>query len=317
MYFIEGDYENAERHCEALARLITGRLHLLPALFWQFIAAADMQLSAVQMRGPRLPYHLHKDFRSLYFYNPSENIVNETLKDLGRFPVGSVFSMDTSPRTKRLLQGLHGLAHAQSRFDLDRTDIWAHIYDTSYLLAQLQVEVERNGSVEELIMFIGCQMQYWGMLTVFVAQPDVQTFQLRQFHQAISSVDPVTLCDHWIELTGSLDLLLWSLCNAGISVLQLTGSHNVATEQLPNWLQPYLEYIFERLLIENDEDLRAILQQMPFTGRWNGRACLSFEVWSGTNIATPSSISRHEPSSPPLNALYERLRLDFDDWIDV
>lgn len=317
IYFIEGDYENAERHCEALARLITGRLHLLPALFWQFITAADMQLTAVQMRGPRLPYHLHKNFRSLYFYNPSENIVNVTLDNLQNFPVGSVFSLDTSHRTKRLLQGLHSLAHAQGRFDLDRMDIWAHIYDVSYLLSQLQVDIESHGSVEERIIFIGCQMQYWGMLTVFVAQPDVQKLQLRRLRQAISSLNPDTLCDRWKELTGSLNLLLWILCNAGTTVLQLTGSHNVASEQLPNWVQPYLEHIFERLLIKDGEELRFILQQMPFTDRWNGRACLSFPVWSRSDITTPSSTSSHETSSPLPNSLFERLRLDFDDWIDV
>lgn len=282
------------------------------------MVAVDAYLSAVSLRGPSLPYHMHEDFRTLYFYNPNEIIVKAALNTLGKFPVGSVFSDENAPRTKRLLLGIHGLAHAQSRFDIGWTAAWANIYDVSYLLAQLQVEVEEHGSLEEHIILIGCQMQFWGM-NIFVEQTDIQKHQLRRLAQAITSMDPETLCARWLELTGSLDLLLWTLCNAGISVLHLSGPRVTATELLPDWLQPAVIYILERLQLTQPDDLRARLQQMPFTDPWNGRACKSAPVWSNTGVAAPYPKSKgcSGSCSAPVPTKFERLRKDFDYWLEA
>ena len=249
--------------------------------------STDMFLTAIRMRAPSVPYHMHEDFRTLYFYNPNETIVRATLDNLKKFPLGSVFSTEQAPRTKRLVQGIHGLAHAQTRFDIGWSAPWANIYDVSYLLAQLQVEAEQHGSLEEQIVVLGCQMQFFGIMTVFIEQTDLQSRLLGRLEQKITSIDPSDLCKRWLGATGSLDWLLWTLCNAGVSVLQLTGCRSLATEPLPNWLQRAVEYILTVLQLAQPDDLRARLQQMPYTEIWNGRACQSAQVWSNMGVATP------------------------------
>jgi hypothetical protein len=289
-------------------------LHLLPGVTWQIMSLADMYLSGVSVRAPSLPYHIIPEFRTLYSYNPNEMIIKAACDNLAKFPVGSVFSNEHSSRTKRLLQGMHGLSHAQNRFDIDWNAPWANIYDVSYLLAQLQMEIEQHGSLEELIVLVGCQMQFWGSMIWFLEQTDIQKHQLSRLEQAIASIDPSTLCAHWLELTGSLDLLLWTLCNAGVSVLQLTGSRNIATELLPGWLQPAVGYILERLQLSRPDDLRARLRQMPYTDLWNDRACQSAPVWSNTGVAAPSPKAKGSRQSSPslVSNKFERLRKGFD-----
>jgi hypothetical protein len=259
---------------------------------------------------------MHEDFRTLYFYNPNETIVKATLDSLTKLPVGSVFSKERAPRTKRLVQGIHGLAHAQTRFDIGWTAPWANIYDVSYLLAQQQLEVEQHGSLEERVVVIGCQMQFFGMMTVFVEQTDIQNHLLGRLEEAITSIDPSGLCERWLELTGSLDWLLWTLCNAGVSVLQLTGCHSLATGPLPNWLQLAVECILGHLQLSQPDNLRARLQQMPYTEIWNGRACQSAPVWSNTGTATPPPGSRESspPYTQPTPSKFERLRKYSDYW---
>lgn len=280
------------------------------------MVSMDMYLTTVRMRAPAMPYHMHKDFRTLYFYNPNEMIVKATLGNLTKFPIGSVFSEEQAPRTKRLVQGMHGLTHAQTRFDIGWTAPWANIYDVSYLLAHLQIEVEQHGSLEERLVVIGFQMQFFGMMTVFVEQTDLQTHLLSRLEQAITSIDPSDLCERWLELTGSLDWLLWVLCNAGVSVLQLTGCHSLATEPLPDWLQPPVEYILAHLQLSEPNDLRARLQQMPYTEMWNGRACQSAPVWSNTGTVIPPLVSRESspPYTSPIPSKFERLRKYSDYW---
>jgi hypothetical protein len=278
--------------------------------------AMDMYLSAVDLRGPSMPYHMHEDFRTLYFYNPNENIIKGALDNLKKFPVGSVFSDEQAPRTKRLLQGIHGLAHAQTRFDISWNAPWANIYDISYLLAQLQVEVEQHGSLEEQVALLGCQMQFFGNLAVFCRQTDIQSRQLSRLAQAITSIDPSDLCTRWLEATGSLDILLWTLCNAGVSFLHLTGACSIARGPLPDWLQPSIEHILERLQLSQPDDLRTRLQQMPYTDLWNGRACQSVRVWSKTEVASPSPEPEEcrQPCSAPTPSKFERLRRTLDYW---
>ena len=316
-YIIEGDYESAELHCQALAKLAPSRLHDIPHTVWPLMVSADMYLTAVRMRAPSMPYHMHEDYRTLYFYNPNETIVKAARDSLTKFPIGPVFSEEHAPRTKRLIQGIHGLAHAQTRFDIAWNAPWANIYDVSYVLAQLQVEVEQHGSLEDHIIVVGCQMQLFGMLTVFCEPTDLQNHLLHRLEQAIASVDPSDLCDRWLEHTGSLDWLLWALCNAGVSVLQLTGCHSLATEPLPEWLQPAVEYILNHLQLTQPDELSARLQKMPYTDIWNGRACQSAPVWSNTVITTPSPEPRD--SSPlysrPGLSKFERLRKHADYWL--
>jgi len=278
----------------------------------------DMYLTTVLTRAPSMPYHMHEDFRTLYFYNPNETIVKATLDNLTKLPIGSVFSEERAARTKRLIQGIHGLAHAERRFDISWNAPWANIYDASYLLSQLQMEIEQHGSLEEHIIVIGCQMQLFGMMIVFCEQTDIQNHLLHRLEQAIASIDPGDLCNRWLEHTGSLDWLLWALCNAGVSVLQLTGCRSLATGPLPEWLQPAVEYILEHLQLTEPDDLRARLQQMPYTETWNGRACQSALVWSNTRIATPTPGSRESsPSySHQTSSKFERLRR-YSDWLET
>jgi hypothetical protein len=316
-YFIEGDYDSTEVHCQALVRLVAGHLNTLPDIVWLSVVCVEMYLSGVSTRGFTLPYHLHPDFRSLYFYNPSENIINAASSSLSKLPAGTVFSKYHTHRTQRLMQGLYALVHAQTRPDLDWTAPWGHIYDVSYLLAQLQVEVERHWSLEEYIVLVGCQMQFWGMMTAFINHPDIQSHQLHRLAEAITQIDPSTLCARWLASTGSLDSLLWTLCNAGVSVLHLEGVGSVAAGALPGLLQPAVSFVFQQLQISGPEDLKTRLQQMPFTDRWNGRACRCFSTWSeAENAILPSlSMTSSHASVSPAENRFERLRSVFDHWL--
>lgn len=317
-YFIEGDYDSAEVHCQALASLVPTRINSFPSMIWQVVTAVDMYLSGIRVRGPTLPYHLHESFRSLHFYNPNENIVNAASRNLFQIPTGLVFSEDQAHRTKRLLLGLYGVAHSENRSDISCNAAWAHIYDVSYLIAQLQVEVERHGSLEEHIFLVGCQMQFWGMMTDFCYQPDVQRNQLRRLAQAITSIDPKALCDRWSASVGNLDSLLWTLCNAGVTTMYLKGNRSLAFEPLPHWLHPIVAYMIRELELKRPEDLKTLLQRMPFTDRWNDRACRAFPVWSEEEFITPSSTptSDSQLSSHPEMSKFERLRLNFDYWLE-
>jgi hypothetical protein len=290
---------------------------MLPVIPWQFIIAADMRLTGVHVRAPAFPYHLHKDFRTNCFFDPSSHIVEAALSNFRIFPVGSVFSMAHALGTNRLLQGLHGLAHAHARSDSDRTLAWGHIYDVGYRIAQLQVVVERHGSMEEQIILVGCQMQYWGMMLFLTHKPEIQRSQLRRLADIIAPVDPSTLCTRWEELTGSLDLLLWTLCNACISVLHQRKIGCCASECLPGWLKSAIEYIFEQMMIRCSYDLRARLEQMPFTQRWNDKACQHFHVWSKTGDIALKLAPNHSTASSPEKSLFQRLRMDLDVCIDI
>ena len=178
------------------------------------------------------------------------------------------------------------------------------------------MEAEQHGFLEEHIIVISCQMQLFGTMIVFCEQTDIQNHLLHRLEQAIASIDPGDLCNRWLKHTGSLDWLLWALCNAGVSVLQLTGCRILATGPLPEWLQRAVGYILEHLQLTEPDDLRACLQQMPYTETWNGRACQSAPVWSNTGIASPPSGSRE--SSPTYSnqtsSKFERLRR-YSDWL--
>jgi hypothetical protein len=292
-------------------------MHMLPAIPWQFIIAADMRMTGIRVRAPAFPYHLHKDFRTNCFFDPPSEIVEAALNNLRIFPVGPVFSTAQALRTNRLLQGLHGLAHAHARSDSDRTLAWGHIYDVGYVLAQLQVVVERYGSMEEQVILIGCQMQYWGMMRFLTHKPEIQKGQLRRLANIIASLDPVTLCSRWKKLTGSLDLLLWTLCNACVCVLHSGETGRYAGERLPDWLKSAMEYIFQQLTLRRPDDLRQRLKQMPFTQRWNEKACQYFEAWSKTGDITQKLASDQSPSSSSEKSIFQRLRMDLDIWHDT
>jgi hypothetical protein len=180
------------------------------------------------------------------------------------------------------------------------------MYDVGYLLAQLQVVVEREGAMEEQIILIGCQMQYWGMMLFLTHKPEIQKSQLCRLAHIIASVDPSILCSRWEELTGSLDLLLWSLCNACISVLHQRKIGCCASERLPGWL-----------MIRCPVDLRTRLEQMPFTQRWNEKACQYFDVWSKTGDIGRTSSSDDSTAPSSEKSLFQRLRMDLDIWHDT
>jgi hypothetical protein len=292
-------------------------MHMLPAIPWQFIIAADMRMTGIRVRAPAFPYHLHKDFRTNCYYGPPSHIVEAALNNLRIFPVGPVFSTAELLRTNRLLQGLHGLAHAHARSDSDRTLAWGHIYDVGFVVAQLQVVVECHGSMEEQVILIGCQMQYWGMMRFLTHKPEIQKSQLRRLANIIAFVEPSILCSRWEKLTGSLDLLLWTLCNACVAVLYSRESGCRASERLPDWLKSATEYIFERLALRCAEDLRARLEQMPYTQRWNEKACQYYQVWSKTGDTTQKSASNHSSSSSTEKSIFQRLRMDLDIWHDT
>jgi hypothetical protein len=43
-------------------------------------------------------------------------------------------------------------------------------YDIAYLIAETQVEIDKSRTLEEKLILIACQMQFWGMFAIFVPQ---------------------------------------------------------------------------------------------------------------------------------------------------
>ena len=84
------------------------------------------------------------------------------LDSLTKILIGPVLCEEHSPRTKQLIQGIHGLAHAQARFDIAWNAPWANIYEVWYGLGQLQMEVEHNGSFQDHLIVFGVKCSYLG-----------------------------------------------------------------------------------------------------------------------------------------------------------
>jgi hypothetical protein len=64
-------------------------------------------------------------------------------------------------------------------------------------------------------------------------------------------------------------------------------------------------------------DLRTRLEQMPFTQRWNEKACQNFDVWSKTGDISRASSSDDSTAPSAEKSLFQRLRMDLDIWHDT
>jgi hypothetical protein len=183
-------------------------------------------------------------------------------------------------------------------------------------MAEFQAETDRSGTLEQGIIIVGCEMQFWGVSKPFVPQSGIQSFQMDRLSQLIAAISPNALCTRWLESTNNLDLLLWCLMNAAGSALhqpQLSTSSK-SSQVLPTWLENHVNYLIELLDIVSPEDLEARMQKMPFSKEWNRPACRAF--FSGPRsygyVATDAMLLC-EPSV----GLFRDLRLLFDSDRDT
>lgn len=309
---VEGDYDTAETHCRALQAIMSQRSERLPGAVRQFLVGTDLRLTGVHVRAPLLSQQLHPNFRVPGFHDASSIVQERVYSNLRAFPNGSLFPKDNPAAAQRILYGLHDLAMADSRTDIHWTALWGHINAVAYLLAELQVQAESNSSLEEKVALVGCQMQFWGMTSAFVPQAGIQSHQLSRLSNIIASLDPIELSTRWLRSTGSLELLLWILCDAVIAALHHQKSPQHSDDHLPSWLWCHIMHVMGRLNVRRAEDLEACLRNMPFTESWNRIACRCFDDWLRSGADDCTLAHDYKVCLLPDLGLYRNLRLNFD-----
>jgi hypothetical protein len=310
--FTEREYGAADHHVRALRKLTAERVWQLPGFCWVLLIWADLHLTGVQVRAPYLAYHVHPDFRyrplNGKFQTDADTYFSEIL------PGGLAISSHFRDTATQLYQRLRELAYSYDVRDFEWNISRGMSYEIGYRLAETQVTVDKSGTLEERLILIGCQMHFWGMSKPFVPQSGIQSFQMHRLSQLIATMQPGTLFTRWLEHTGSLDLLLWCLCNAaGAALHQLQdGTSSPSTHRLPAWLQHHVTYIIALLGIVDPEDLEARLQRLPFSEDWNRAACQSF--FSETHTLDALTMSKRSMSETNVG-LFRDLRLIFDPCV--
>jgi hypothetical protein len=304
--FAENEYETADHHMRALQRLTAQRLRRFPDFCWLALVWSDLHLTAVYLRAPYLAYHIHPDFRERPFSGKFQFDVDTYFSKI--LPGGLVISSPFRAVSIRLYQKLRECAYAYDQRDVDWKISWGMSYDIAYLIAETQVEIDKSGTLEEKLILIACQMQFWGMFAIFVPQRGLQSFHMCRLALLLTPIHPSTLCTQWLEHTANLDLLLWCLCNAAGSALRQL--HNgTPTQLMPAWLRHHVTHIIDLLGIVGPRDLEARLRSMPFSKAWNEPACRSF--CSRTQTYSDTAISVESTREPYLE-IFQDLRLFLD-----
>lgn len=303
MSFAERQYEAADLHMRALHKLTAQRFRQLPDFCWLVVVWSDLHLTAVHLRAPYMEYYVHPDFRARPFSGKFQYDTDTYFCRI--LPSELVVSPSFRTIATRLYRGLRELGYAYDQKDLDWKVFRGMSYDIAYLLAETQVAIDKDGTLEEKLITIGCQMQFWGMLHITVPQSGLQSFHMSRLTSLLASIQPSTLCTRWLEHTGNLDLLLWCLCNAVRSALypQTNGA-------LPPWLQRHVTYIKNLLGIANAHDLGTRLHSMSCTKSWNEPAYRSF--CSHTPTYEEDSAARTKSTSQSHVGIFQDLRLDLD-----
>jgi hypothetical protein len=307
--FAEHEYDAADLHVRALQKLTAQRIRQLPGFCWLIVVWADLHLTGVQVRPPYLAYYVHPEFRSRpfsgMFQSDADNYFSKTL------PGGIVMSSHFKSTAIRLYEALRELVYSFGQRDLEWTTSRGLHYEVAYLIAEFQADTDRSGTLEQGIIIVGCEMQFWGVSKPFVPQSGIQSFQMDRLSQLIAKIPPNALCTRWLKSTSNLDLLLWSLMNAaGSSLHQLQPSTSSESSQLlPTWLQNHVAYITELLDIVSPEDLEARMQRMPFSKEWNRPACRAF--FSGPRTHGYVAADAKHLCEPNVE-LFRDLRLLFD-----
>jgi hypothetical protein len=304
MAFAENEYETADHHMRALQRMTAQRLRQVPGFCWLALVWSDLHLTAVHLRAPYLAYHIHPDFRERPFSGKFQFDADTYFSKI--LPGGLVISSPFRAVSIRIYQELRECGYAYDQRDADWKIPWGMSYDIAYLIAETQVEIDKSGTLEEKLILIGCQMQFWGMFAIFVPQSGLQSFHMCRLALLLTPIPPSTLCTQWLEHTANLDLLLWCLCNAAGSALH--QSHNGAplepAQSMPAWLRHHVIHIVDFLGIIGPRDLEARLRSMPFSKAWNEPAYRSF----CSQTRSSSAESTREPSLE----IFRDLRLIFE-----
>lgn len=303
MSFAEQQYEAADLHMRALQKLTAQRFRQLPDFLWLVIVWSDLHLTAIQLRVPYIEHYVHPDFRArpfsgkfqfdtdTYFFRilPKEPVITRSFRSIAT----------------RLYQDLRECGYAYDQKDLDWKVFRGMSYDIAYLLAETQVEIDKDGTLEEKLIFIGCQMQFWGMMNMTVPQSGLRSFHASRLASLLASIRPSALCKRWLEHTGNLDLLLWCLCNAVRSAL-----YPQPNSAMPSWLQHHVTYIKNLLGIANAHDLGTRLHSLPYSKSWNEPAYRAF--CSRTPTDEDLAAGRTKSTSHAYVGFFQDLRLDLE-----
>lgn len=317
MAFAENDYEAADHHIPALQRLTAQRLRQLPGFCWLTLVWSDLHLTAVRLRAPYVVYHIHPDFRERPFSGKFQFDVEAYFSKI--LPGELVISSSFRAVSIRLYQKLRECGYAYDQRDVDWKISRGISYEIAYLIAETQVEIDKSGTFQERVILIGCQMQFWGMLGLFVPQRGLQTFHMSRLAHLLEPTPPSNLCTQWLEHAINLDLLLWCLCNAAGSALHQSRSqaHNSTppkpTQLLPAWLQQHITHIIDLVGLVSPRDLEARLHSLPFSKAWNEPACRAFFSWRTHTDSDVTIIGADSKSArEPYVEIFRDLRLIFD-----
>jgi hypothetical protein len=310
MAFAENEYDAADHHMRALQSLTAQRLRQLPGFCWLTLVWSDLHLTAVHLRAPYVAYHIHPDFRERPFSGKFQFDVDTYFSKI--IPGELVVSPSFRAVFIRLYQKLRECGYAYDQRDVDWKISRGMSYEIAYLIAETQVDIDKNGTLDEKLILIGCQMQFWGMLGLFVPQRGLQKFHMSRLAHLLESIPPSTLSTQWLEHTVNLDLLLWCLCNAAGSALH--QSHDdTPSQSMPAWLQQHVTHIIDFLGLISPQDLEARLHGLPFSKAWNEPACRAFfsraQDYSNTMVSV-------ESAREPYIEIFRDLRLIFDSSSD-
>jgi hypothetical protein len=308
MAFAEGEHEVADQHVRALQRLTAQRLQQLPGFCWLAIVWSDLHLTAVRLRAPYLAYYIHPDFRERPFSGKFQSDAETYFPKI--LPGGLVISPFFRAVATRLYQRLRECGYVYDQTHVNWKVARGMSYDIAFSLAKTQVDVDKSGTLEEKLITIGYQMQFWGTLNVFAPQSGLQSFQMSRLLHLLAPIHPSTLCTRWLEHTENLDLLLWCLCNAAGSALsQPYDLSSKSTRSTQGWLQHYMTYTIDLLGIVSPYDLETRLHSLPFSRAWNRPAYQSF--FSRTPDYGDAGTSVESRSEPHVG-VFRDLRLIFD-----
>ena len=311
MSFAERQYEAADLHMRALQRLTAERFRQLPDFCWLVIVWCDLHLTAVQLRAPYMAYYVHPEFQARPFSGKFQFDADTYFPRI--LPSELVISPSFRIVATRLYQRLRECGYAYDQKDLDWKVFRGMSYDIAYLLAETQVDIDANGTLEEKMITIACQMQFWGMLNMFVPQNGLQPFHMSRLARLLATIQPSALCTRWLEHTSNLDLLLWCLCNAVRSALLLQQTNGTNTS-MPLWLQGHVSHIRDLLGIANAHDLGTRLHSLPYSKSWNELAYRSFTSFASRKPSEEEdSAAKTEPTTQAFIArVFRDLRLDLD-----
>jgi hypothetical protein len=284
--FVEEDYPTAEAHARAMVILTSYRLATLPHFIWLLVVYADLRLTSVISRAPLLPYCIHSHFRINLPSTVRKTALSEAQRITASLPTVTLFAGEEVTILFQLLYGHVWI------FDNDRAVLHTSTsYKLMYRLAVMQALMTNHldhGACESehnvlAAVLLGIRIQASGMMSSYIHQDAMQRSLLRQILLLLSNHTPRELGRLWQD-PDRLDVLLWILFNASISILCCSDHFADTHPWISPWLLESLTHVMHLLRITSLDLFEASLKKFPFSKHWNGKRCA--QIYDCTRTGT-------------------------------